>query len=156
MQRVTISMLLMTIILGASCKKSSENATEAYRDLLGAWKLMGTTGGFGQLLVPYPQTEQYIFLNTDGTMTVYNGKDKKTEKATFIIYEQKVCGMTNKSTMLHTSYNSGTNYIIKLNNEGQLTIGSPECVNDGGVNIFERTYLTLPAGFASKQEQLYF
>ncbi|WP_018627689.1 hypothetical protein [Niabella aurantiaca] len=150
MQRLTATVLLIMMILGFSCKKSSENVTKEHQKFLGAWKLTGTTGGFGQLLTPYPETPQYVFLNSNGVMEVYNGKNKKTEQAAFIIYEKIVCGDEEKSTMLHTTYNSGKEYAIRLNGDDQLTIGSPACVNDGGVNIFERTYRNLPAALSSK------
>lgn len=127
-------LLAIVFLIIAGCKKETARLTS---DLQGTWELVSYDGawsghrdyepGNGNTFIFSGNTYSQKMVTTDTTYE-YSG--------TFTIYKGKPCDFANEQTLIKFDDNEYASSFSLSN--GKLTIGTTECIADGGSSTYAR------------------
>ena len=117
-----------------SCKKDS--LSNKYLEFAGIWEFEQFIG-YGPSTVPLPPGNgKIIYIGSDKTFE-RRSFDTVEVRAKYSLVERKDCRGDDKIVFFKTTEPNSSENVISIEN-GKLTLGSSNCVADGGVNIYRR------------------
>jgi hypothetical protein len=132
MRKTILLALLFTV---CSCKKDKD-IKSLKKDIVGTWELEKVIGAFSQPVFP-PGNGQLIVLGKGG---LFERKQHDTLifRGTYTIGTKKDCYERNGDMIFSTNENSSGNYRYIEISDGQLSLSTPNCYQDGAVADYRR------------------
>ena len=127
-----VAILLLLII---SCKKESARLTD---DLQGKWELASSDGAWsGHVDYEPGNGNTYTFISNNYERTIIGVDSIYTYSGTFKIYTGKPCDFAQEQTLIEFD-NIHDNPARFSLSDGKLSIGTTECIADGGTATYKK------------------
>ena len=127
--------LAIVFLIMAGCKKETARLTS---DLQGTWELVSTDGAWSGHREYEPGNGNTFSFNGNSYSKKIKAIDTTYQfSGTFIIYKDKPCDFANEQTLIKFDSDDASSFSLE---DGKLTIGTTECIADGGSS----TYALIP------------
>jgi hypothetical protein len=123
------------LLIIAGCKK---DATILSPGLQGTWELVSSDGAWsGHHDYPPGNGNTYTFNENNYSQIIKRIDTTYHYTGTFKIYTGKPCDFANEQTLIEFNNIAETRQSFSLSN-GKLTIGTTECIIDGGYSTYRK------------------
>ena len=127
--------LPVLFLIAISCKKDAENFSA---EIQGTWELASSDGAWvGHHEYPLGNGNTYTFIGNEYTQTSKSADTTYTYSGTFYIYSGKPCDFAKEQTLIVLGTMNPMAESLSLSN-GKLTIGTTECIADGGSSTYRK------------------
>ena len=124
-------LVAVAFLLIAGCKKEIEGLTS---DLQGTWELTSTYW-LGPVEYEPGNGNTISFSGNAYSQTIKTADTSYQYAGTFNIYTGKPCDAARKQTLIKFDDNDANSFSLS---DGKLTIGTTECVLDGGSSTYKK------------------
>ena len=126
-------LLAILFLIIAGCKKETAKLTS---DIQGTWELVSSDWAWtGHHEYEPGNGNIYVFSGNTYAQTIKTTDTTYRYSGTFSIYTGKPCDFAKEQTLI-TFDNNGDASSFSLS-DGKLTIGSTECISDGGSSTYK-------------------
>ena len=126
-------LFVVVFLIIAGCKKETAKLSS---DLQGTWELVSSDGAW----IGHREYEPGNGNTISFSGNAYSQKIKTIDSTyhysgTFIIYTGKPCDFANEQTLIKFDDNDASSFSLS---DGELTIGTTECIADGGSSTYKK------------------
>jgi hypothetical protein len=127
-------LLVIVFLVMAGCKKE---ASKLNSDIQGTWELVSSDGAwFGHQEYQPGNGNTFNFNGNTYLRIVVTPDSTYQYTGTFNIYTGKPCDLAKEQTLINFNDGNGPGSFIL--SDGKLTIGTTECVADGGSSTYKK------------------